>query len=262
MMSEFLILPLITALLAALLAGVLGPVVVWRRMAYLGDTIAHGALLGVAFALIANLSIVFGIVASSLAIAVLFARMENRASIQADATLGILSHGSLAIALVAFSLSGKTVDINALLFGDVLAANSADAAMLAAVLAAVMLGMFTQWNHVMRVLIHEDMATVDGLAVARLRLMLTLALALTVALSIKVTGVLLITALLILPAVSARALARTPQQMMALSCLLAAASVALGFAASLQVDTPLSPTIIVAGLAVLVFIHTLKKVSP
>ncbi len=251
MISGFLLMPLVTALIAALLAGVLGCAVVWRRMAYLGDTIAHGALLGVAFALITNVPIAAGVVISSLAIAFIFSITEKRQAIQADSTLGILSYGSLAIALVAISLSGKTVDINALLFGDVLAANRNDAFILAALLAVVLAFVVTQWRKLMRVLIHEDIAAVEGVNVAHTRLVLTLLLALTVALSIKVTGILLMTALLIIPAVSARLLAKTPMQMVILAGGIAVLAVAGGFYASLHFDTPLAPTIIVAGLGLL-----------
>lgn len=258
MITDFLMVPLLTALLAALLAGILGPVVVWRRMAYLGDTIAHGALLGVAFALIMHLPVLVGIVASSLILAVVFSRLETHAELQADATLGILSHGSLALALVAIALSEKTVDINALLFGDVLAASTTDASILAGLLAMVVVGAWRQWNPLMRVLIHEDMAAVEGVRVARVRVGLTLMLALTIALCIKITGVLLITALLILPAVCARAVSKTPAHMVMFACAFACGMVGLGFYASLQYDTPLSPTMIVAGLGMLLINNTLK----
>ena len=259
MISAFLIVPLLTALVAAVLAGALGCAVVWRRMAYLGDTIAHGALLGVAFALLTNISIPLGIVLSSLAIALLFSSAEKRAELQADTTLGILSHGSLAMALVAIALSGKTVDINALLFGDVLASSTQDMLTLLALLAVVAITALIRWNTLMRVLIHEDMATVEGIPTAHIRTLLTVVLALTVALSIKVTGVLLITALLIIPAASARLLTRTPTHMAMLACVLAVASVGVGFAASLTYDTPLSPTIIVGGLGLLLVCGLLQR---
>src|SRR5690606_20550369 len=120
-MTDFLLLALLAGLGVALVSGPLGAFVVWRRMAYFGDTLAHAALLGVA----AGLSRAIGpgravtLVCMLMALVLLALRRQHR--LATDALLGILSHSSLALGLIAmYLIPGARMDLEALLFGDLL----------------------------------------------------------------------------------------------------------------------------------------------
>jgi len=95
--------------------------------------------------------------------------------------------------------------------------------------------------------VHEELARVEGVPVARVRLALTLLLAVVVALAMKVVGILLITSLLIIPAAAARRFARTPESMAVLAALAGCLAVAGGLAGSLRFDTPAGPSVVVAA---------------
>lgn len=245
---------LMNALLAgcglALLTGPLGCFVAWMRLAYFGDAIAHGALLGVVFGLFMEINMTAGIALAALAQALLLAWLTRRRELAGDTLIGVLSHGALALALVLLAWMGRSVDVQAYLFGDLLAIAQEDIALLFG-FAAVSGGLLAwNWQGLMLMVLNADMAAVEGVNVFRLRLLLMLLVALAVALSIKVVGVLLITSMLVLPAAAARPLSRTPEGMAVLACLCGLLAVAGGVLLSFQTDAPTGPSIILAALAV------------
>ncbi len=252
-MDEFLLWALLAGVGVALVAGPLGSFVVWRRMAYFGDTLAHSALLGVAIALIGELNITLAIalVASGIAGGLL---LLERAGMASDTALGILSHSALALGLIVVSLAGSVrVDLNAYLFGDLLAVTPAEAGLIWAIGALLVALLAWQWRPLLSMAVDEELATVEGHPILRLKALLMLMLALLVAVAIKIVGVLLITALILIPAASAGRLARTPEQMAWIASVLGALAVALGLAASWQWDLPAGPAVVVsaAGLFLL-----------
>lgn len=247
--DPFLLKALLAGIGVALMCGPLGCFVAWRRMAYFGDTIAHAALLGVVAALLLQWDMEYGILGVSLLLAALIAYLERRPELASDTLLGVASHGALALGLVLLSLSPSAVlDVNALLFGDILAVSRGDLERIYACAAAVLAVLAYFWRNLLRLTISTDIAAVEGVNVRRLRLLLMLTVAAAVAVSIKVVGILLITSLLIIPAAAARYFARTPTQMAFLSTAAGIAAVALGLYASLRLDTPSGPTIILAAL--------------
>lgn len=251
-MDEFLARALAAGLGLALVAAPFGCFVVWRRMAYFGDTLAHTALLGVVAGTALGLDPFIGIAALGLAVAALLATLKGRRGLAADTLLGIVSHGALAAGLVALSLlSDLRVNLMGWLFGDILSVTWTDAALLWAGGALVLAALGGLWNSLVAMTVDEDLAAVEGHPVARARLGLMLLVALVVAAAMKVVGILLVTALLVIPAAAARKLARTPEQMAVLAAGLGAIAVAAGLAASWRFDTPSGPSVVVA--AVLLF---------
>lgn len=260
-MPEFLINAVVVGLAVALVAGPLGSFVVWRRMAYLGDTLAHSALLGVALGLALSVSVNLAVVMISATLAIVFALLQRNQSLATDTWLGILAHSSLALGLVAVSLlSANTVDLYGYLFGDLLALSRRDVYVIMGVSIIVLglIGLF--WRRLLAVTVHEDLAQVDGVNVGLVRLTLVLIMALTIAIAMKAVGVLLITALLIIPAAAARRLARSPEQMAIFASAVAATAVMGGLLASFYWDTPAGPSIVLAasGLFVLSLLKPLR----
>jgi zinc transport system permease protein len=236
----------------AIAAGPLGCFVVWRRMAYFGDATAHAALLGVAFALAAELPVAFGVGLAALAMALTVSAASGR-TYAMDTMLGVASHGALAVGLVSVSLlAGVRVDLMGYLFGDILAVGRGDLLVIWGGAAAVAALVAWRWDRLLLATLHADLAAAAGVDARRERLVLTLALALLVAVAIKVVGALLITAMLIIPAAAARALARTPEAMAALAAGTGAVAALAGLAGSYRLDTPTGPSIVVAAVLCLV----------
>jgi len=254
------LMPLMAGVLLALVAGPLGSFVVWRRMAFFGDTLAHGALLGITFGVLTDINLTLALVLGSVLLALLLLPLQNRSRLSSDTLLGIVSHSTLAIGLVTLSLAqGIRVDLIGYLFGDLLAVERIDVLwiLLAAILIAVLL--FWQWRALLAITVSQELAAIDGHPVQRLNLMLILLLALLVALAMKVVGILLVSALLIIPPAAARSLARTPEQMVFLASATGVISVLLGLWASFRFDTPAGPSVVVAATALFAFSLVLQS---
>jgi zinc transport system permease protein len=250
MLDDFLTRAALAGVGTAVATGPLGCFVVWRRMAYFGDATAHAAVLGVALALALALPVQAGTLAVALAMAVTVAALASRGHAM-DTVLGVLAHSALAFGLVAVSfLPGVRVDLSAYLFGDILAVSAADLGMVWAGAVAVVALLAWRWQPLLTATLSEDLAQAAGIDPRRERLVLVVALALVVAVAIKVVGALLIAAMLIVPAATARTLARSPEVMAVAAVLVGAVAAAGGLAASLVLDTPTGPSIVAvaAGL--------------
>lgn len=231
----------------ALAAGPLGCFIVWRRLAYFGDSLAHAALLGVAFGLLANINMTLAVLMVCIAVSVFLLILQARANISADAILGIFSHGALALGLVALALmTWVRVDLLGLLFGDILAVSKMDVLLTYAGGGGVLILLLCWWRPLFAATVSRDLAEAEGLNPARYDLLFTFLTAAVIALSIKIVGALLITALLIIPAATARGFARTPESMAVWASLIGVLAVVSGLFSSLAWDTPSGPSIVVA----------------
>jgi zinc transport system permease protein len=247
MFDDFLVRAGLAGIGVALAAGPLGSLVVWRRMAYFGDATAHASILGVALALSFDLPVVWGTLAVALLMAVTVTTLTHRGQAM-DTTLGVLAHSALALGLVAISyVHGTRVDLNAYLFGDILAVSRMDLVVIWSVAALALVLILSRWGALLTATLNPDLAQASGLNPLRERLAMTLALALVVAVALKIVGALLIAALLIIPPAAARSLARTPEQMAAFASLIGGLSVIGGLALSLKQDTPAGPSIVVVA---------------
>ncbi len=250
MLDDFLIRALLGACGVALAAGPLGCFVVWRRMAYFGDAVAHAAILGVALALAFSVSVTLGTLGVALAVALGVSALAARGH-GVDAALGVVSHGALAVGLVAFSVAGGArVDLNAFLFGDILAVGRGDLAVIWGGAMLVLALVVWRWQGLLTATLNEDLARSAGVDPRAERLVLTLALAVVVAVALKVVGALLIGAMLIIPAAAARGFARSPEAMAAAAVAIGVLASAGGLGASAAFDTPAGPSIVTAALGV------------
>ncbi|OYT94208.1 MAG: hypothetical protein CFE49_19470, partial [Pseudomonas sp. PGPPP3] len=203
-MPDFLLNALLAGLALALVAGPLGSFVVWRRMAYFGDTLAHAALLGVAVGLLLDVSPTLAVTVGCVLLAVLLVTLQQRQPLAADTLLGILAPSTLSLGLVVLSFNREVrIDLLGYLFGDLLAVGPSDLLWIVAGSTLVLACLLTLWRQLLAVTVHEELAQVEGLPVAGLRLALVLLIALVIAVAMKIVGVLLITSLLIIPAAAA-----------------------------------------------------------
>jgi zinc transport system permease protein len=249
MLDDFLVRAGLAAVGLSLATGPLGSFVVWRRMAYFGDATAHAAVLGVALALATDLPIGLGTLTVSLAMAVTVAGLSARGWAM-DTTLGVLAHSALAFGLVAVSFFPTVrTDLSAYLFGDILAVSRTDLALVWLGALAVLALLAWRWQALLTATLSEDLAHAAGIRPDRERLVLVIALACVVAVALKIVGALLIAAMLIIPAATARSIARTPEAMAAIAIAVGAMSGLGGLALSLWQDTPTGPSIIVVAAA-------------
>lgn len=245
-MADFILRALLAGLMVAIIAGPLGCFVVWRRMSYFGDTLAHSALFGIALGLLLDINLELAVIMACMLLAVVLVMLENRRGLSTDTILGILAHSSLALGLVIISFTDNQVNLMAYLFGDLLTVSTSNLIWIGLAVVIVLGVLFKNWNRLLTITLHEELAQVEGLNVLQLRLLLMMLIALIVAVSMKVVGVLLITSLLIIPPACARAFTKTPETMSAFASMVGCIAVCGGLAASWFWDTPTGPSIVVA----------------
>ncbi|HGM6861496.1 TPA: zinc ABC transporter permease subunit ZnuB [Serratia rubidaea] len=257
-MIELLLPGWLAGILLAAASGPLGSFVVWRRMSYFGDTLAHASLLGVAFGLLLDINPFYAVIAVTLLLALLLVWLERRPQLSLDTLLGIMAHSALSLGLVVVALmSDVRVDLMAYLFGDLLSVTTDDIMMIAVGVAIVLLVLYWQWRNLLSMTISPEMAHVDGVNLARTRIVLMMVTALTIGLAMKFVGALIITSLLIIPAATARRFARTPEQMAGIAVLIGMLAVTGGLTFSAFYDTPAGPSVVLC--AAMLFVFSLAK---
>lgn len=261
LMDSFILRALAAGCGVALVAGPLGCFVVWRRMAYFGDTLSHAGLMGVALGLMLGIDPAIGIVATGLLVGLLLLALQRQQRLATDTLLGILSHAALSIGLIAVSFMDKVrIDLMGYLFGDILSVTGMDLAWIYGGGAVVLVLLAVIWKPLIALTVHEDMAVAED--VPRLPVLLTyiVLMALTVAIAMKIVGILLVTALLVIPAATARRFARTPETMAGATMVLGIGAVGGGLFASTTWDTPSGPSIVAAATALFALILALSAV--
>ncbi|AYG61431.1 zinc ABC transporter permease subunit ZnuB [Rhizobium jaguaris] len=254
MFDDFFLRAVVAGVGLALTTGPLGCFIIWRRMAYFGDTISHSALLGVALSLLFQLNLTLSVFAVAAAVSILLLFLQRRQALSADALLGILSHATLAIGLVIVAfMSWVRIDLIAFLFGDILAVSSSDIALIWGGGILVLAAIAWLWRPLLASTVNPELAEAEGLEPERAKLFFMLLMAVVIAIAMKIVGILLITALLIIPAATARRFAATPEMMAVFASLVGAVAVIGGLFGSLRYDTPSGPSIVVAALVLFIF---------
>ncbi len=249
MLDDFFIRALIAGLGVAIVTGPLGCFVIWRRLSYFGDTLAHSALLGVTLAYSLELNIAFSVFIISSLIALILIQLQKRTNLPGDALLGLLAHSSLAVGLVVIGfLTFIRFDIMGLLFGDILAVTVDDLLIIWIGGPLILLILRLIWKPLFASTVNYELAEAEGLNPDRAKAVFTILMAGIIAISIKMVGLLLITGMLIIPAAMARNISSSPQTMVIFSILGGLLSVVLGLFTSLEFNTSSGPSIIAASL--------------
>jgi zinc transport system permease protein len=249
MLDDFFTRAVIGGIGVALVAGPVGCFIIWRRLAYFGDTLSHSALLGVAMALLLETNVTIAVFIVSVVASLLLLLLQRRAALSSDALLGLLAHSTLAVGLVVLAfMTWVRVDLMGFLFGDILAVTKMDLAVIWGGGAAVLALLGYIWRPLFAATVNHDLATAEGMRPDLMNIIFMILVAAVIAVSMKLVGVLLITALLIIPAATARRFSVSPEQMAVIAALVGMASVWIGLEGSLQWDTPAGPSIVVAAL--------------
>ena len=251
--DPFILRGILAGLAVAMISGLVGCFVVWRRMSYYGESIAHSSLLGVGLGILMGVGINLGIVFTCLLFGILFLWLQQSKLLSSDTLLGVLAHLALSIGIIVISMNRIKIDVHAFLFGDILAVTQNDLwGMYLAVLFVVII-ICLNWSSLLLLTIDEDLAKAEGVNPLFINLLLTSILTIVVAVSIQIIGLLLITAMLIIPAATSRRLVNSPEKMAIVATLLGIISVILGIYLSVEIDAPSGPSIVVVS-AVLFFI--------
>ncbi|MEH6547839.1 MAG: iron chelate uptake ABC transporter family permease subunit [Sneathiella sp.] len=246
--DDFVIRALIAGIGVALIAGPLGCFVVWRRMSYFGDSLAHSALLGIALGLLYGINVNLGTIIVCSVFALLLVWLQHRRVLATDTLLGILAHAALSIGMVAISfLDNPRFDLHSYLFGDILTVRMTDLYWIYGGGVVVIALIVANWSSLTLMTIHEDLARAEGVNTMWSNILLMLLMTIVVAVSIRIVGILLVTSLLIIPAATARQLVTSPENMALMAALLGLCAVIGGIFGSVQFDTPSGPSIVTAA---------------
>lgn len=260
-MEDFILKALLATIGVAIISGPLGCFVVWRKMAYFGDSLAHSALLGVALGLFYGFNANFGVIIISSLFATGLIWLKSKTQLGVDTSMGILSHSALAFGLIAMSAIGKiNFDVNSYLFGDILSVSNSDLSWIYLGGVIVLIIIMWLWNDLVLISINEDIAQTEGIKVFWLNILFTALMTAVIAFSVKVIGVLLITSMLIIPAATAREFATSPKLMAIFATIIGILISILGIVISVNFDLVLGPAI-VASAAILFFIITILSHS-
>jgi len=260
MFDDFFIRALFAGIGIAFVTGPLGCFVVWRRLSYFGDTLAHSALLGVTMAYTLDLNIAISVFLISSVIALILIQLQKKTNLPGDALLGLLAHSSLAVGLVVIGfLTFIRFDIMGLLFGDILAVTTDDLLIIWTGGTLILLVLKLIWKPLFASTVNYELAEAEGLNPDRAKAIFTILMAAVIAISIKMVGLLLITGMLIIPAAMARNISDSPQKMVIFSIIGGLLSVVLGLYSSLEFNTSSGPSIIAASLVL--FILSLFKIK-
>jgi zinc transport system permease protein len=238
----------------AIVAGPLGCLIIWRRMAFFGDAIGHSGLLGVGVGFALGVDVTIGVIGVCLAAALSLAALQRQGAaggyLPGDTLLGVVTQAFLALGLVvAAALDMGHEDLENYLFGDVLQASAGDLAWIwgGGVVALALLAAL--WRPLLALIVDEELALVEGVPVAATRLGLMALLALVVAVAIKIVGVLLVGSLLLVPAAAARSFASGPGGMAVLAAAIGCVAVIAGVGTAFAFAAPLGPAVVLAAVA-------------
>ena len=252
--------PLIAPLVLAVIAGPVGCLIVWRRMAYFGDAIAHSALLGVAVGLFIGFAPNIGVALISAFFAVLLVYLQHRRKLSIDTLLGILAHGALALGLLLVFWSAvetghgvhneakHKIDPHQLLETYLLGSleNISMHQNISLIIGAIVIGVILKliWEPLILMTLNMDLAKAEGVPTLRLQYIMMGIMTSLVVMGMQITGVLFISSLLIIPAAAARQISTTPEKMIIWAIIFAFSGVSIGYLASKLAYLPPGPAII------------------
>ncbi len=241
-------------LFLSLLTAPMGCFMVWRKLSFFGATLAHSALLGAILGLLLGIGVLTGVIGFTVVLAIGLSFWLNQRLLSADTILGLIAHLSLAISVIAVSvMDNLRIDLMAYLFGDVL---SVSTQMFYVTIAISVIGVaiiVLAWRGFVNLSVQSDIAEVEGYSIISFELLFTLVLSLTIALGMLSIGVLLIIAMLIIPAATARLFSKSLTQMVLITWIVTVLSVLVGMLLALYFNFPAGATMVsVAGIGFII----------
>jgi ABC-type Mn2+/Zn2+ transport system permease subunit len=247
---------LLVAVLAGALCGLVGVFVVLRNMSYIGHGLSHAVFGGAAVAAVTGIGFFIGAGLWGFASGLVIGWVARRRIIGADAAIGVVTTASFALGLALQARFGQAKrSIEAVLFGNVLGVFDSDVIAVSLVAIAVVAVVVIMYGKLLFTTFDPEVAAVSGVRVGVVEGALMAMLSATILVTVRVVGVLLISALLVLPAVSARMITNSFRRMLIVSPIMGAAFGGVGMYASWFADVPSGAVIILVGTAVFVVLY-------
>lgn len=251
---------MLAGVLIGAMCGALSVFVVLRRMSYIGHGLAHSVLGGVAVGVAFGADLYIGAIVATVVSALLIDRVTRRRGLHADAAIGIVTTAMFAIGVAVLAIIPARVNIEALLFGNILGVNRIDLWVAAGVGAAFAAVLFTLYKRLVFTTFDAEVAGVHGVRTGAIELVFSLSTAAVVVASVRVLGVLLIAAAVVIPAAIARLLTRSFGATLALATAIGVATSVVGLFASFHLNVPSGPTIVLSGATVFAIVFVVTAV--
>ncbi len=241
---------LLAGVLVGAMSGALSTFVVLRRMSYIGHGLAHSVLGGVAVGLALGLDLYVGAIAATVLSALLIDAVARQRGLHADAAIGIVTTSIFAIGVAILAIVPTRLNVEAVLFGNLLGVERTDLAVAGGVGVAFAVVLLLLFKSLVFTTFDVEVARVHGVRTGAMELTFSLITAAVVVASVRVLGVLLIAAAVVIPGATARLLTRSVGAMLAVSTLLGVVSAVVGLYLSFHLDVPSGPSIVLTGALV------------
>jgi ABC-type Mn2+/Zn2+ transport system permease subunit len=247
--------------LAALLAW-LGTFVIMRKMSFFSDGIAHASLAGIAIGLLASVQPLTVAIVFSIVFALTIYYLERKTTLSSDAIIGMLFTAGMSLGVILISLkSGYQPDLMSFLFGNILAIRPMDIVLIISL--SVLISAFLLSNHrqITLVALDPETAYLDGIRVNLLQILFYIILATSVVLGVKILGIILVSALLVIPASTAKLLSRSFRELIIRSIVISEIAMLIGIGLSYYLNVPTGPAIVLVGTIFFFIILFYKQIS-
>jgi zinc transport system permease protein len=245
----------------AIVCPLIGVFLVPRRLSLIADTLAHVALAGVAIGLLMGASPIVGALIVTVVGAFGIERLRSHGALQGDAALAVFLSGGFALAVVLISLaSGFNADLFAILFGSILTVSPADVWLISALGAVVVATILLSYRRLFVITLHEDLARTSGVPVTALNLMLTLLTALTTVVAMRMVGVLLVSAMIVIPTLTGFSLGRNFRRATIVAIVVALAAVGLGLTAAYYLSLAAGGAVVLTALLIFAGVAVLRRI--
>jgi len=239
---------LLAGLFVAIACAILGLFLILRRDAMIGHGLAHVTFGGVALGLFLNVLPLGAALAVAILASLAIMKLKEKAGLHGDTAIGIFSSVGMALGIVLATLAGRfNADLLSYLFGDILAIDVLEVGLSTVLAAVVVVAILANYRKLMYLTFDREAAKASGVKAAHLDILLAVLTSVTVVLGMKVVGILLVAALLVIPAGAGLLLAASFKQAMLFSSLVASLSVVLGLLAAFQLDLPASATVVLTS---------------
>lgn len=251
---SFMVRAMVVGGLVALIASILGVVLVLKRYSMIGDGLSHVGFGAMAISLAFNEAPLVFAIPIVIVAAFLLLRVSENSKIKGDAAIGLISSSSLAIGMIVNALSnGTNIDLNSYMFGSILAIEKSEM-VLCVVLGIVIIGVFIFfYNPIFAITFDENFAKATGLKVEVYKTVLSILTALTIVIGMRIMGTLLISSLIIFPALSAMRITKKFKRVMIISVIISLVCFFAGLVASYLIEIPTGASIVVSNLIMFLF---------
>lgn len=238
---------LIAGIPLAVAAAVLGSLIQWRRMSFVGDGLAHSSLLGIACALVLGVSHQVGILLIASLMAAFLLLLARSGNINRDAVLAVGAHTALAGGIFFLYLLGNRVDWESVLFGNILSLTRFEAGLVATMSLLICGVLWRLWNVLVLMAISGEIALTEHRGANRIEIVFMMLVCLYIAVAVQAVGVMLLSSLMIIPAAAARPLARSPLMMALYGALIGILCIVGGTSFTFSIDVPMAPASVLVG---------------